>query len=977
MANQSLLPSNRRLFQKPSPILNRDLTPGAITVPATPGFHFKRTRLSQHPRVEVPNSQNSPAKLTSQNHQSFNLANSSIMSPSSSIDAKEEAPATPAVPAYPPSHRVEKTEGAENGSSIQVIVRHKYHQSGDTHTEVNSAQPLPVSDLKSSITRSHQQAQNKDLSHISTTSDESSGSDDSDNSDSDEGERETPNPVLGKKQAIGTSSAQLGAGISLQEKKLKDSLPIEHRDDHDKKGLERETRAATAGARVKLDLETAKKSIFSDLPQRDQEATADTQVSIARQMDKDNRAMEVELNNAGEEETRAKDLQEAGQERAEEQTRLEHQKGAPKVEREGSELKQQEEKSKLKLEVAEKRNKKKEQEEARRLEKERKDKEKAELVERKKREKAELAEQRKQQRQERALKAAKAKESKKPVSEREQKVPGHVDVAGIGGENSNIRTPNAVTGDSGVSQPNTSVSDPPTVSHTAPSKDSKKRARELRSDDSVAEEVTRGKKRKATQKPNNNNDLVLLDLFPQPKIASALKSPIAKPPRSVSFADLNNPDLTSEGSKEPTTQAAAVVSAAKVIQRTPILPPGYVAPPTKKTPSVKAKVDKKKPIPQSKNRKLSQEIVESSDESKQDMEKAAESDEKPQSASENQVVGSNGEGAKKVGNKESKPVSGLSTSTASGDGSEHEVPDVVRAGSSNTVRVTRQSKSAMLHTPLPKSTRNKTPVELAAPEPTQLEVPNDEVESTSDSDDEEDEEEDGKKNGDKSSSTEKAHGQEEVRADAKVLTSHSHAKPTSVTKQKPPTPSPSSSESDSGSEDSSSEIFGSMTSPQKQKQVDRVSLKVEQVAATKTPPPRKPAMEVPPSSQKYKSLSEMVLEEPPEVMEKFAAQASSQASQRPKPAKDSDEDESGSGSDSYSDSDSSSGSSSDSDSSSNSGVNIIPNDKRAGARTDSAKRQYGGRSSLGGFFNRSKSANFLLYPPGYPDKSLRVSLCLS
>ncbi|KAF8475688.1 hypothetical protein BDZ91DRAFT_189708 [Kalaharituber pfeilii] len=153
-----------------------------------------------------------------------------------------------------------------------------------------------------------------------------------------------------------------------------------------------------------------------------------------------------------------------------------------------------------------------------------------------------------------------------------------------------------------------------------------------------------------------------------------------------------------------------------------------------------------------------------------------------------------------------------------------------------------------------------------------------------------------------------------------------------------------SSDASDSEEDSSSDASSPSASPKATKVADKITKAIAATTKISSPAANFPP-DIPPSSQKYKALSQMAFSDPPEVLEKYAAAASKenqQSTQASKLTEDSDDDD---------DDDEDSETESETDSNSD----IIPTDKKAGAEFTGGKRKSRKQNSLGGFFSRRKS----------------------
>ncbi|KAF8428121.1 hypothetical protein EV426DRAFT_705015 [Tirmania nivea] len=995
-------PPNRRLFAKPSsPIHDRNLASSLSKGkdPDTLNFRFTRTMRSIENRVEVPGtqaSQPSPSQENGASHPRWFPTNGApaIQSPGSSVDAKEEELTSPA--SIQSSCSPFLARGAPHSASTLDDAR----STNSTQDTLVRTQSLP----KKAYKQASQQALRHQLSQPQRAGKDLSDIDPSDS----ESENGGPPKKQGHNlPPIDTPSTQLLIGLALQEGAMRSPLS-EKITDQSKLAMERAARAAAAQARRQISLEESvtdddmcdeedgatdsetEQQMEEELKKveekarkvKEEEVRKAKEEEAKREKEEITRKAQEEARKAKEGETRKKkeDLARKAQEeerlareekvrkdKEEEEARMKEQQEAEKRKaaealRKAEEAKAAVEAEKKKAvkaaekEIAEKKKaeakveklrKKQEQEELKRIEKERKVKEKAEELERKKQEKA------------------KQREKGKPLNNA-KKAPEDAEDAE---ENSTVNedtTPKALE---------------------LPVSQASKRQRSAPNENSPATEVApQGKRQKTTKTKQANNPKVddAPDLNPlaSPKVVSALKktspngTPAAKARRSVSFVDMGASVLAPQNS-------SASEAPAKVYPRTPVPPPVFIpgaestlvpgAKPaaksktpiplpdlhaamkatTKKATPTKAKAAEKRPkAAKDSKSKLSQELIE---ESESELDNAQQLQQKAAPPTQDQAEA---ETQKKV------MVTKAQKETVSRAQEDSDIDmDYVPANEvapKTGGRVTRAVAGAVLHEPLLKSTRGKKVTEVAASSPPAFtskpvhDVWN--LSSTSE-DDEEDEKGAGPSRAQKRVS--------EIKERSAVIP---RANPTTKPNSKS---SLASSETDSGAETTSrdnSEPESDDASPSPKSTPRAPSPKALQIANNLTkalgrtttsntvtptasqqiPPSSQPVKPfIPPSTQKYKSLSQLVVEEDyPEVSENFSSQAAKKR-------------EAGSDSDDEGEEESSSESESGSDSDSSSGADIIPNIKRAGGASSADKKKSGGRNSLGRFLNRSKLAVFL------------------
>ena len=612
--------------------------------------------------------------------------------------------------------------------------------------------------------------------------------------------------------------------------------------------------------------------------------------------------------------------------------------------------------------AAEKLRKKQEQEEVKRIEKERKAKEKAEELERRKQEKAKQKDKGKAQK---STKASEYAEENSTIS-----------------ENTTPKAP-----------------EPPA------SQAGKKRQRPAPNESLPAvEDAPQGKKQKITKAKVNNpkadNATFSSDLHPlsTPKVASALRktspngTPAAKARRSVSFADIAASALAPQNS-------SATEAPTKVYPKTPV-PPPVLIPSTEPTsiPATKPAAKSKTPIPlpdlraitkattkkaapkktkavetkpvaaKGNKSKLSEELVESESESDnaQQPSKPVQKASPPTQDQAETSMQKKVTGAKAPKEAALRPQEGSDIDMDYVPASEV----VPKAGG----RITRAVVGAVLHEPLPKPRRGKKIAEAAVPHSPPLTTEHVDVWNLSSSSEEgeEDEQEAGPSRAQDivSEVHERIIVLPEKNSIAKPNTKSSSA--SSGTESETETTSPNDSESESDDASPSPKSTPRASSPKAQQIANTLtkalgrtiasSNTTTQTASQQIPPSSQSVTPfLPPSTQKYKSLSQFAVEEDyPEVSERLFSQV---AKKREVGSDSDDEDEE----ESSSESESGSGSESGSDSDSSSGADIIPNTKRAGGAASTDKKKSGGKKSLGGFLNRSKLAVFSRISSWFPE----------
>ena len=588
--------------------------------------------------------------------------------------------------------------------------------------------------------------------------------------------------------------------------------------------------------------------------------------------------------------------------------------------------------------TAEKHRKKQEQEELKKIEKEHRAKEKAEESERKKQEKAKQKEK------------GKSKNNAKKASE------------------------DTVDNSTTNRDPTPKAPEPPA------SQAGKKRQRPTPNESSsAAGDAPQDKKQKTTKVGRVNNPKVDAPLSPDlppsatPKVVSALRktslngTSAAKARRSVSFVDTAAPVLTPQN-------ISASEAPTKVYPKTPIPPPTFMpgseptpvpaAKPTAKlkTPiplpdpgtATKATVKKSAPTKikavekrlgaaKGNKSKLSQEVVEES-ESESELNNAQEPAQKP--APLKAEAGTQKKAASPKVKKE--------TVSRVQEDSDTDMDYALANGAAPKVggRVTRAVVGATLHEPLTKPTRGNTVAAPSPPAPTRKPGHDAWNISSTSEDDSEDEKVAGPSRAQKMISEVKEQIVVVPEANPDKMPDTKPPSATSETESETDTTSPNDSESESDSAPSQPKSTPRAPSPKAEQIANHLTKALGRAIASNTTTPTtprqitlssQPVALLPPSSQKYKSLSQLAVEEDyPEISERLSSQATKKR-------------EAGSDSDGEGEEESSSESGSDSDSDSSSGANKIPNTRRADGASSADKKKSGG---LGGFLNRSKLALF-------------------
>jgi len=971
-------PPNRRLFARPSsPIHGRNLASSLHKEkdPNTPDFRFTRTRKSVEARVEVLGTQASqplPFQEKGTPHPRRFLTNDApaILSPGSSVSAKEEQLTSPASTRSPHSSLLAR-EAPYSASTLDDV--QSTNSTQDTPKQSVLTQALPP--------KAHAQPPQQALRHRSSQPQGAS-----------QGLSDIGASGGYNLPPLDTPSTQLLIGLASQESAIKSPLS-EKTTAQSKLAMERDARAAAAEARRQKQLEES--TTDEDMDDEEGEATdSETEQQMEEELkkaeEKARKVKEEEARKAKEEEARREEeekAQEEARKAKEEETRKKKEELAWKVQEEErkakekkarmdkeegeTRMKEQQEAEKGKAEeasqkaeeakaaveaenkkaakaaekeatekkkaeaIAEKLRKKQEQEELKRIEKERRAKGKAEESERKKQEKAD--------------KGKVKRNAKKAPEDAEEK----------SAANEDPKAPEPPASQAGKRQRPTPNERP-----------------------SAAEDVPQGKKQKTTTAKQANNPKVddaprNPDLHPPatPKVSALRKTspngtPAAKARRSVSFMDMTASVLT------PQTSSASEAPA-NVYPKTPVPPPVFIpgtvptlVPTTKpaaksKTPiplpdlratmkvttkkaaPTKTKAVETKPVTAKGNKsKLSQEVVEESEPESDNTQKPNKPAQKAAPPTQDQA---------EAGTQKQAAGAKVTVSQAQGD-SDIDM-DYVPANEVAPKRVTRAVAGAVLHDPLPKPTRGKKVAEVATPPPAFTNKPVHDpwgLSSTSEDDEE----------------GEKEAGQGRARIMVSEIRERAVVVPEANPITKPNTKSSASSEtgsetdttspddSESGSDDASPPPKSTprAPSPKAQQIANSITKALSKTIASNTtiptasrqiPPSSQPVTPfLPPSTQKYKSLSQLAGEEDyPEVSEGLSSQAPKKR-EAESDSDDEDEEESSSESGSGSDSDSSSG------------VDFIPNTMRASRAKSADKKKSSGRNSLGGFLNRSKLAVF-------------------
>ncbi|KAF8451531.1 hypothetical protein BGX38DRAFT_1182617 [Terfezia claveryi] len=512
----------------------------------------------------------------------------------------------------------------------------------------------------------------------------------------------------------------------------------------------------------------------------------------------------------------------------------------------------------------------------------------------------------------------------------------------------------------------------------------KKRQRPLPNERPLAtEDAPQGKKRKTAKAKQANNpevdDAPLnpdLHLPATPKVVSALRkispngTPAAKARRSVSFMDMTASVSTPQNS-------SASEAPAKVYPKTPVPPPMSIlgaeptlAPAAKraaksKTPiplpdlratmkvtasnaaPIKTKAIERKPVAAKGNKsKLSEELVEESE---------SESDNAQKPSKPVQKVAPPTQDRAKAGTQKKATATKVQKETVpqTQDDSDIDMDYIPTNGAPKAGgRVTRAVVGAVLHEPLPKPTRGKKVAEVAPPPlPAFTSKPVHDIWNLSSTSEEDEEgEKDAGRGRSQNIVSERAVVVPEANPTTKPNTKLSSA--SSETE----TTFPNYSESDSDDASPPQKPTSKFPSPKAQQIANNLTKALGRTienntttptASQQIPPSSQPVNRfLPPSTQKYKSLSQYAVEEDyPEVMERLSSQTAKKR-------------DAGSDSDDEDEEESSSESENGSDSDSTSGADIIPNTKRASGAASADKKKSGGRNSLGGFLNRSKLAVF-------------------
>ncbi|RPB27362.1 hypothetical protein L211DRAFT_834221 [Terfezia boudieri ATCC MYA-4762] len=962
---------NRRLFARPSsPTHDRNLASflNKAKGPNTPDFQFTRTRKSAETQVEVLGTQGSqhlPFQEKGTLHPRRLLTNGApaILSPGSTVDAKEE----------------ELTSSASIRSSHSPFLAREAPHPVRPLDDVRSANSMQDTSKPPVLTqavspKAHTQSFQQALRH-------------------------RPSPPLD------TPSTQLLIGLALQENSIKSPLS-EKTTDQSKLAMERGARAVAAEARGQKQLDTSTTGEDID-DEEDETTDSETEQQMEEELkkveEKARKVKEDEVRKAKEEEARwekeevTRKEQEETRKAKEEETRKEKEELARKAQEE-EERKAREEKATKGKEDEEALKKEQQEAEERKAEESSRKAEEAkaaieaenkkkvaktaekEAVEKKKAE-AITEKPRKKQEQEELTKIEKEGKAKERAEESERKKQERAKQVEKGNSTrKNAKAPKDAEENSSQNEDTT-----PKAPDVPASQAGKKRQRPLPNERPLAtEDAPQGKKQKTTKAKQANNPEVYdaplnsdSQLPATPKVVSALRkispngTPAARVRRSVSFMDMTASVSTPQNS-------SASEAPTKVYPKTPVPPPMFIlgaeptlAPAAKRTAKsktpiplpdlratmkvtasnaapIKTKAVEKKPVAAKGNRsKLSEELVEGSESESDNAQQPSKPVQKVVPPTQDRAEA--GTQRKAAAAKDQKET--VSQTQEDSDIDMDYVPTngvAPKAGG----RVTRAVIGAVLHEPLPKATRGKKVKEVAPPPlPAFTSKPVHDIWNLS-STSEEDEE------GEKEVGRGRAQNILSERA-VVVPKANPATKPntklssvSSETESETETTSPNYSESESDDASPPPKPTTRFPSPKAQQIANNLTKALGRTienntttpAASQQIPPSQPVTPfLPPSTQKYKSLSQYAVEEDyPEVTERLSSQTAKKR-------------DAGSDSDDEDEEESSSESENGSDSDSSSGADIIPNTKRAGGAASADKKRSGGRNSLGGFLNRRKS----------------------